>query len=244
MRWKQFRLLSFGVLWLCFFCSAVVIQDKILATVVMNLGFIAFGGVVYMTYFHAKVVRADSSLIERLVLACMLILPFWFFVQQFSGCLLRYIADVNFEQYQHAVASNYLLFILLTLIVAPITEELLMRGLLFNMLRRYVPLWIAYLLSASIFALLHGTLLHLYPGVVLGLLFTFVYVYTGQLRYSILCHLLYNGFSLLFSGLRLPNFVFMPVAVVLSQVFVIIIFCWIYRRVYPKADKTIANIRL
>lgn len=86
---------------------------------------------------------------------------------------------------------------LLSIAVMPgFAEELLFRGCVMNSLRPYGTRR-AILLSALLFAMMHGILqslpVHFLMGVVLGLL----YFYTGSLHAPILYHVLHNALTLL-----------------------------------------------
>jgi len=97
--------------------------------------------------------------------------------------------------------------ILCTVVLAPITEECLVRGVLFAPLCRYKP-WLAYIVSAGAFALLHvmvsvGTasavsliedfLSYLPSGIALG----WIYQRTGTIIGPIALHSLSNLFSVI-----------------------------------------------
>ena len=76
-------------------------------------------------------------------------------------------------------------------IVSPIIEEIVFRKILCNRLlalgERY-----AVILSAACFALVHGNLYQLFYAFTLGCFFSFVYVKTGKLRYTVLYHMAIN----------------------------------------------------
>ncbi len=82
-------------------------------------------------------------------------------------------------------------------IVAPVVEELLFRGLLQNALTKYLPIWGAIVLSSFLFALVH---LQPYaiPGLMsLSIAFGYLYHRTGSLRTNIILHMTNNAFALL-----------------------------------------------
>lgn len=80
-------------------------------------------------------------------------------------------------------------------ILAPVVEELLFRGLLQSMLRRYLnnP-WHAVLLTSGIFALFHANTPQNIPALfVLGAVLGYNYERCGRLWPAILTHMLFNG---------------------------------------------------
>jgi membrane protease YdiL (CAAX protease family) len=78
-------------------------------------------------------------------------------------------------------------------IVAPLTEELLCRGLILRgLLSRYRP-WAAVVMSAILFALMHVNPWQTLSALVLGLIFGWFYLRTGSLWPGIVGHALHNG---------------------------------------------------
>ncbi len=82
----------------------------------------------------------------------------------------------------------------LTLVlVAPLTEEPLCRGLVLGGLRARYPKGRAILLSALVFALMHLNPWQFFPPLMIGLLYGWIALETGSLWLPILGHLLHNG---------------------------------------------------
>lgn len=81
--------------------------------------------------------------------------------------------------------------VIFTVILAPILEEIVFRGIL---CRRLLALGegFAIVLSAAFFALLHGNFYQLFYAFLLGCFFAFVYIKTGRLIYSVLMHVFIN----------------------------------------------------
>jgi len=80
---------------------------------------------------------------------------------------------------------------------APLSEELLFRGLLFRFLLEKTPARIALVLSSVLFALLHASIHSFLPLCFIGLLLAKVYHDTRDLRTPIFFHLYFNLFSFL-----------------------------------------------
>lgn len=100
-------------------------------------------------------------------------------------------------QYESASAQAFAdyswLTVVCTVLVAPIMEEVLFRGLLYTRLRRGMPKWIAAVLSALMFAAAHGNLLWGIYAFVVGLLFVWIFETTSSLKATILCHMGFNA---------------------------------------------------
>jgi membrane protease YdiL (CAAX protease family) len=85
------------------------------------------------------------------------------------------------------------LLLLSAMTIAPITEEVFFRGLVFNCLRRYCPLAIALISQAAIFALLHPfDVFHLAIALVFGMVLGAVYEWRKTLLAPILLHAMQN----------------------------------------------------
>ena len=84
------------------------------------------------------------------------------------------------------------------LLLTPLVEELLFRGVLYQALRRRMPIGTAALVSAMVFALMHGQVVLFIPFTVMGVLLALVYERSGSLIPTILIHGCNNGLILLF----------------------------------------------
>ncbi|MBP7948481.1 MAG: CPBP family intramembrane metalloprotease [Verrucomicrobiales bacterium] len=89
--------------------------------------------------------------------------------------------------------TEQLLLLLVACVGAPVMEELLFRGMVYNGLKRFSDTWFALLASSLLFAVMHAHLLTLPSLFVLGLFFALAYEATGSLLVSILMHLLFNA---------------------------------------------------
>lgn len=82
--------------------------------------------------------------------------------------------------------------VLLAVVVAPVTEELVFRAGLYRFLLARTAPWLATAISAALFALLHFNLLSFVPLVALGAIFALVYRRTGRIVVPMLAHALFN----------------------------------------------------
>jgi uncharacterized protein len=85
------------------------------------------------------------------------------------------------------------------IVLAPVAEELLFRGVLFTALRQRGYSAVAWIGTSLLFGIIHGNLAALFPLMFLALVFTWLYVRTGNLLASITAHCVFNAlnFSLL-----------------------------------------------
>lgn len=90
------------------------------------------------------------------------------------------------------LATNLLIIALL----AAVGEELLFRGVLLRLIDDGIKnTHIAILVSAILFSAFHGQFFGFVPRAVLGILFGYIFIYTGSLWIPILLHLLFNAVS-------------------------------------------------
>ena len=103
-----------------------------------------------------------------------------------------------FYQQLGALAKSYpLLVILSTVIIAPLTEELMFRGLIQGVLKNWTnskhwAVWI----SAILFAAIHFHVAGFLPRMLLGALMGYFVLYSGSIWTAVLMHLSFNAFSL------------------------------------------------
>lgn len=88
-------------------------------------------------------------------------------------------------------SANPLTTLVFAVIIGPVLEETVFRGLIINRMRRYGDRT-AVFFSAAVFALFHGNLYQMFYAFALGLLFAFIYARTGKLRYTIGLHVCVN----------------------------------------------------
>lgn len=91
----------------------------------------------------------------------------------------------------------FLLAFVVVAVLPGIGEELLFRGVLQNTLHRYtgnkhVAIWV----TAFLFAAIHFQFYGLAPRTMLGVLFGYLYVWSGNLRLAIVSHITNNGLAL------------------------------------------------
>lgn len=108
-------------------------------------------------------------------------------------------------EFQQMVAARkalvYLLpgaFLLKAVLIYPLIEEVVYRGVVFSLLRRYVPMWLAVLVPTSIFAVTHAGSgpANVMFAFLVGLYFSWLVVRSRSLLTNVLCHGAINLFAL------------------------------------------------
>ncbi|MHC4859880.1 MAG: lysostaphin resistance A-like protein [Planctomycetota bacterium] len=89
------------------------------------------------------------------------------------------------------------LFLIVAVVLAPLTEEIFFRGLIYPALRRHVGFVLALVLSAAGFALVHWNPAVVPAIFVLGIALGYVYERTGTLAAPIAFHVAFNGLTFL-----------------------------------------------
>ncbi len=117
--------------------------------------------------------------------------------------LLPFMQDMMAEysaQMELLVGGSAILSGIATVLVAPVVEEVIFRGLIYTRLRRTFPQIAAMLISALVFGLVHGTVVHLIYTVPLGVIMCVFYERYRSLWASIALHVGFNlaGFVLSF----------------------------------------------
>lgn len=81
-------------------------------------------------------------------------------------------------------------------LVAPLVEEVLFRGILHTALLQVLPRWAAILLGALFFGVVHANLVSFLPLTLLAVFLTRLYERTSNLSACVLAHALFNSFNL------------------------------------------------
>ena len=139
--------------------------------------------------------------------------------------------DPLLDNYNAARNGNLILYLLLTLFIAPVAEELLIRGIMFPSLKQICKPAVAAILSSVVFSMLHGTIVHMIVCMYCGLFFTLVFEYTGKLRFPIFTHILYNTFTIAFSDISLPAWFFKTPFILVCNMGVILVFAWLMEKI-------------
>jgi membrane protease YdiL (CAAX protease family) len=122
----------------------------------------------------------------------------WLVGQAASAWLYSLVGSPEFDQHTAAKAGAPVVLVLLVMLVlAPMGEEMLMRGVAYSRLRRHMPPLAAAVLTSAAFSLLHLNLVQIVVTVPLGLLLAAVYEQTGRLAPVIGLHMAFNLLSVL-----------------------------------------------
>ncbi len=128
------------------------------------------------------------------LLICMTIL-LWFFTQVMAACVEASIQNTGIDSYNNVASQNMNLYLITAVCISPFAEEFVFRGFMYNVWKKTLNPIAAGVLSACLFALIHGTLVHLPVAFLMGFFNAMIYEVTKQIRYPMMCHFLYNFYS-------------------------------------------------
>jgi membrane protease YdiL (CAAX protease family) len=100
----------------------------------------------------------------------------------------------EYAQYSSGITDvdRPLLGFFAAVIVAPVTEEIFFRGLIYTRFKRGMPTVIALLLESAIFGLLHGTAIWIAYAFLLGIIMTLIFEKFKSILVSIAFHAAFN----------------------------------------------------
>lgn len=185
----------------------IIFSDDMLYSISGNIG-IVLAGICILGYAEKKGKQASNkngkgnkfeikkALLYGIFSICLCHILFSFA----TTILFAQILPIAAEQFE---SSNIYMDILCGVILAPIGEEVLFRSGVYSLLKRKLKPVSAMILSAGIFAIFHGyNVLGFASCFLAGIIFTFVYRKTGNVRYSILAHALCNLFTLILNTME------------------------------------------
>lgn len=105
---------------------------------------------------------------------------------------------------EHQSFRDRLSVVLIAVVAAPLTEELVFRGCLYGVLRQFAGRIVAIAATSLLFALIHGHFPSLAGLVILAVGLSLVYEKTGSLWAPVLLHASFNGLSI-YGTLQWPD---------------------------------------
>jgi len=158
----------------------------------------------------------------------------------FLGSLPEEILN-SYEQASSALTTDVGVFtIIATVIMAPLTEELFLRGLVYTRMKKGMPVIAAMIISSILFGMLHVHWLWALYASVFGMLLAWTFERTKSLWACILLHFSYNGCSMLLSLIpeTAPDWIGFVLIAVASVFAAVGLFLFIK---VPKAEEPVAE---
>lgn len=184
------------------------------ATVISNL-FLSGLCIVYVLSPYGKMAKNFAStrshlLFKNLPEVAVLFIYFgiYFLIYVYTQLSVRHIlhifGDASFEVYKELASNELAYMAILTAFVAPISEELFFRGVVYSSLRRSIPVFGAAILQAIMFAMMHGTRVHLWLCILSGFFMSVLYERFGKISYCIVFHSVFNLMTFFIHPANLP----------------------------------------
>ena len=180
--------------------SAVFVQGSFAVALGLSAFFIKPG----FTAELATVKRSPLNLFNEGITRFLASYPFLLFASLLTSGIFLLWQFVGFDyepQPQELVMQlmqtdrlwPFAVFSFLTVLVAPVVEELLFRGVLYRFLKARLPGIMPLVLANALFGLIHWDLTAFLPLCAAGMLFTWAYERTGHIAVPIICHACLNA---------------------------------------------------
>ena len=135
-------------------------------------------------------------------------------ITQYSGDIGKELMDKRLEEFAN---SPVVLLLLLAIIVAPITEEIVFRYGVYGTLRRSTTIAVSAIVSGIIFGAIHFTFEAVFYGTAIGIVFALLYEYTRNIKVSIAGHMTYN-ISVMFVPEKMNDNLSFPIEILLIAI--------------------------
>ncbi|MFN6093454.1 MAG: lysostaphin resistance A-like protein [Verrucomicrobiota bacterium] len=183
-------------------------RQLVASDLVMNIGFQIFIAGTVLVYMMRRTTAADwlglrwPAWSKVFFIAPASVFGMWLVFGVLQACgYMQWIESLGAETMQESVKllqttedpAVLWLMALAAVLVAPLCEELLFRGYLYPVAKKFTGPWLAACSSALFFAAAHGNLSALLPLFLFGLLLVWIYEKTGSLWAPIAVHFCFNG---------------------------------------------------
>lgn len=167
---------------------------NLLTLIALNSIFI----LVLITRYQLKVSILNNISLRGVLLAFGCSLLFYLLLDKLLDPFFDSVFIASADEYKRTIAqlrqSPIVNFIRICLL-APVVEEILIRGCILNSLQSKYGIILALLISSLLFAVLHFNFVQTLSAVICGLILGLLYINTGSLFSCILAHSLYNIIS-------------------------------------------------
>lgn len=181
-------------------------------TVVMSMVFSVFCTALFGIWYYRSCggnfkINFKKSFHPMEILGILLLIPGTQFISNIITSLISVAFPSWLEDYlemmENAGLSGdiSLLMIVYSVLLAPISEELIFRGVTYGIARRHFSFWAANVIQALLFGIFHMNLLQGCYTFILGLVLGYIYEKGGSIYHVILFHFLFNLWGTMVSQL-------------------------------------------
>ena len=118
-----------------------------------------------------------------------------------TGLVLSFVPEEWMSAYEATssmvMTGSTVMMILATVIMAPVIEEIIFRGLAYTRMKKGMPTAVAVLLSSALFGVAHGQWVWMLYAFAFGLVLVWVFERSKSLLANMLLHFSYNGCAML-----------------------------------------------
>lgn len=167
---------------------------NIVTTVICVCGFV----LLLKNKTEFKLELLSNITITGILLAIGCSVLFYFLLDNCLDPIFESIFPASEEGYQETINSlmkSPITSLLQVCIIAPIIEEILMRGFVLNGLENTYGITVGLIISSILFALLHFNMVQTLSAFVCGIILGLLYVKTGSILCCIIAHCGYNFIS-------------------------------------------------
>ena len=157
-----------------------------------------FGLWYYMKYDGNYLPKVRATFHPLSILGVVMLMPGMQYLSTYIVALTASLFPSALEVYEELLESAGLdstvtfgLF-LYSVILAPLSEELIFRGVTLRQLKKCLPFWVANIVQGILFGIFHMNLIQGVYACCLGLILGYICEKGGSIYYSILLHMLFN----------------------------------------------------
>ncbi len=168
-------------------------------SIIFSLTCVVIFGIWYYWRYEGEYLPRPSKTFHPLaILGVLLMVPGAQYISSIIMIIACSISPALLEEYTElldtaGLSDNIpLLMIVYAVVLAPIGEELIFRGVTLRAARKALPFWLANILQALLFGIFHMNILQGLYTFAFGLLLGYVCEKGGSIYYSMCLHLLYN----------------------------------------------------
>lgn len=140
--------------------------------------------------------------------------------------LVRPVFDELFASYDENISSLFaadtIIVAAYVVVLAPIIEELMLRGIMYSKLRQEISFTVANILQATVFGIYHGDIIQGIYAFGIGLLFGYIYEKGRTLLAPIIVHIIINGSGFVLQWLKLGPYIPIWLAIVVGGILLLI----------------------
>lgn len=173
--------------------SIVLSLGQFIALIVLYMFSGKGKNIAYKYKYKFKKINWKDTLYIVLFAFALSLMPIDFLVELFPS-----YKEINNFIYSQ---TNSILNIICIVVLIPIYEEILFRGVIFNHLKENYKIGTAIILQALLFAIAHGNIVQGIYAFIIGIALVLMYMYFNSIYSNIILHMAFN----LFGGLIIPR---------------------------------------